>query len=164
MPLRRLTVLSGNTPSPRAEHVDAANRLGGLLAENGITLLYPGEAAGALAALAAAVEAAEGRAIALPPEELAEAGDGFLALPGGPGNLEQLFATALSDVRGETRPCGLLNTGDYFSELLKSGDDAVLTRFVRETQRGRLIVERDPAVLLRALADFRPPETRRQAP
>jgi hypothetical protein len=34
---------------------------------------------------------------------------------------------------------------------------------VRESQRGMLIVDRDPAALLRAMADFRPPETRRQA-
>lgn len=164
MSLRRLTVLGGNNPAARAEHLEAASNLGRLLAENGITLVYDGSSQGPIGALAVALRTAEGRALAAAPEELAELGDGFLALPGGPATLEQLFATGLPAHGGDAKPCGLLNTADYFTGLLKAVDDGVVERFVRETQRGRLIVERDPAALLRALADFRPPETRRQVP
>ena len=63
----------------------------------------------------------------------------------------------------QPKPCGLLNTGDYFTGLLEAVPDEVVERFVRETQRGRLIVNRDPAELLRAMGDYRPPETRRPA-
>jgi len=162
MSLRRLTVLGGRDPAARAEHLEAATRLGALLAENGITLVCAGGTQGPIGALAAAVRAAEGRAMEAASEELGELGDGFLALPGGPLTLEQVFATGLPERGGDGKPCGLLNTADYFSDLLKAEADPMLERFARETQRGRLIVERDPAVLLRALADYRPPETRRQ--
>jgi len=162
MSLRRLTVLGGSDPAARAEHLEAASRLGALLAENGIALVYDGGTQGPIGALASAVRSAEGRALAVTPDELAELGDGFLALPGGPAPLDQLFATGLPERGGDGKPCGLLNTADYYTGLLKTVGDAMLERFVRETQRGRLIVERDPAVLLRAIADYRPPETRRQ--
>jgi len=162
MSLRRLTVLGGGDPAARAEHLEAATRLGALLAENGVTLVYDGGTQGPIGALAAAVHAAEGRALVAASEELGELGDGFLALAGGSLTLEQLFAAGLPERGGDGKPCGLLNTADYFSGLLKTEADAVLERFARETQRGRLIVERDPAALLRALADYRPPETRRQ--
>ena len=163
MALRRLTVLSGSDPAAHAEHVAAATRLGALLAENAITLVYDGGTRGAVAALAEAVREAEGRAVTAPPEELAELGDAVVALPGGPATLAELFAIALPERGDGSKPCGLLNTADYYSELLKTGDDGVIERFVRETQRGCLVVERDPATLLRALADFRPPETRRHS-
>jgi predicted Rossmann-fold nucleotide-binding protein len=133
-----------------------------LLAENGITLLYDGAAQGPIAALVEALTTAEGRAVTVQPDELAELSDGFLALPGGPATLEELFVTCLPDRPAPEKPCGLLNTADYFTGLLEAVNDAVLERFVRETQRGRLVVARDPSELLRALADFRPPETRRQ--
>ena len=62
---------------------------------------------------------------------------------------------------GPERPCGLLDTDGYFSHLLTNTDDGLIERFVRESQRGRLIVEPDPAALVQALAEYRPPETRR---
>jgi predicted Rossmann-fold nucleotide-binding protein len=161
MSLRRLSVLSGSNPAARAEHLDAGSNLGRLLAENGITLLYDGASQGPIGALVVALHTAEGRAQTVSPEELAELGDGFLALPGGPATLDELFAACLPAQPGAEKPCGLLNTTDYFTGLLEAVDDALLERFVRETQRGRLVVARDPAELLRALADFRPPETRR---
>lgn len=161
MPLRRLSVLGGSDPAAGAEHLEAGTALGRLLGENGITLLYDGVADGPIGALVAALTTAEGRVLETSRDDLAEQGDGFLALPGGPTPLEEIFATCLPARGGAEKPCGLLNTADYFSHLLEAVDDAVLERFVRETQRGRLVVERDPAALLRALADYRPPETRR---
>jgi predicted Rossmann-fold nucleotide-binding protein len=162
MSLRRLAVLSGSNPAARAEYLEAGSSVGRLLAENGITLLYDGVSQGSIGALVVALNTAEGRALSVPLEELAERSDGFLALPGGPATLDELFATCLPSRPGPEKPCGLLNTADYFTGLLETVDDAILERFVRETQRGRLVIARDPAELLRALADFRPPETRRQ--
>lgn len=106
-----------------------------LLAENGLSRVEPAEAASA---------------------------DGMLALPGGVASLQELL-DRWTDGPGSlaATPCGLLNTGDYYTALLRTAADATMDQFVRETQRGALIVDRDPAVLLRALADFRPPETRR---
>jgi len=139
--------------------------MGRLLAAQGITLVYDGGSQGAVAELAAEFHAAHGNSLAVPPDQFAEHCDGFLALPGGPETLEELLGRGLPPRRTGSEPaCGLLNTLNYFSEQLKTGGDSVVELFVRESQRGRLIVERDPAELLRTMAEYRPPETRRQQP
>ena len=188
MPLRRVCVFPDKNPETGPEQREAAASVGRLLAENGLTLIYDGSAKGAPGAMADAVLAAGGRAVGVVPaavadgtplhpgltelqvvagpEErnavLADLSDGFLALPYGIGSLEELFQIWTWGHLGyHEKPCGLLNRADYFTGLLRSVDDALVERFVRETQRGMLIVDRDPEVLLRALADFRPPETRR---
>jgi predicted Rossmann-fold nucleotide-binding protein len=167
MPLRRVAVLGGSNPLAPAEHGEAARSVGRLLAEQGITLVYDGGSQGAVEELAAALHAAHGNSLAVPPEQFVEHCDGFLALPGGPETLEELLGRCLparGTAGGNEPACGLLNTLNYFSEQLKTGGDRVVELFVRESQRGRLIVERDPAELLRAMAEYRPPETRRQQP
>lgn len=90
---------------------------------------------------------------------VSEGGDGIIALPGGVPALDIL----LDRLAGNDRPCGLLNTANYYTDLLKTTADIVVDRFVRETQRGRLIVGRDPHALVQAMAEYLPPETRRQA-
>lgn len=188
MPLRRVCVFPDKNPETGSEQREAAASVGRLLAENGLTLIYDGSAKGAPGAMADAALAAGGRAVGVVPaavaddipshpgltelqvvsglEErnavLADLADGFLALPGGIASLEELFQIWTWGHLGyHEKPCGLLNRADYYTGLLRSVDDALVERFVKETQRGMLIVDRDPEVLLRALADFRPPETRR---
>jgi hypothetical protein len=93
---------------------------------------------------------------------LASLSDGFLALPGAFDSLEELMAVLNWGQPGDQeKPCGLLNRADYYTRLPHSENDALVERFVRESQRGLIIVDRDPEGLLRAMADFRPPETRR---
>lgn len=186
MPLRRVCVFSDPSPDAGPEHRELAMTVGWLLADSGMTLIFPASASGAGAALAEAVigagapalcVATESTAALIPPHPrlterriassledrnatLAEVSDGFLALPGGIGSLEELFAIWTWG-GAHDKPCGLLNRADYYTGLLRTPDDALLDRYVRESQRGMLIVDRDPAVLLRAMAEFRPPETRR---
>ena len=139
MGLTRVAVVGGPVSESPAEFVAAAAELGRVLVEQGIGLARPEEAA-----------------------------DGFIALPGGPATLAELFTTCLvpSGAGGEAsdKPCGLLNTDHFFSDLLKTSEDALVERFARESQRGRLVVDRDPAALLRAMAEYLPPETRRRTP
>ena len=91
---------------------------------------------------------------------VAEGGDGIVAAPGAVQDIDQLFQQYLT---GNDVPCGLLNTANYYTDLLRTSADNVVDRFVRESQRGRLIVQRDPHVLVQAMVDYLPPETRRQA-
>ena len=78
----------------------------------------------------------------------------------GIGSLEDLFAIWTWGGSHE-KPGGLLNRADYYTGLLRAAPDPLVDRFFHETRRGMLIVDRDPAVLLRAMSEFRPPETRR---
>lgn len=189
MPLRRVCVFCGSNSGARPEYAEAAATVGRLLAQNGLTLVYGGASVGLMGTLADAALAAGGEVIGVIPESIADReishpgltrlqvvatmherkaamadlADGFLALPGGLGTLEELFEIWTWGHLGyHEKPCGLLNIADYYTSLLKFVDDMVVEKFVRETQRGRLIVDRDPDALLRAMADFRPPETRRQ--
>lgn len=141
MPLRRVCVFSGSSPDHRPGHAEAAELVAGLLVEKAISVVYEGDAAGL-------------------PDSVADRADGFLALPGGLASIGDLFQLWSRPGAAE-KPCGLLNTADYFTTLLQSEADEVLDRFVRETQRGMLIVDRDAGELLRAMADYRAPETRR---
>lgn len=162
MPLRRVSVLGGSDPAASAAHLEAASQLGRLFAENAITLIYDGSSHGPIGALAGALNQANGLALSVLPQELGKGSDGFVALPGGSQGLEELLEICLAPSADAEKPCGLLNTDDYFTGLLKAVPDEVVERFIHETQRGRLIVSRDAAELLRAMAEFRPPESRRQ--
>ncbi len=188
MAFKRVCVFCGSSPGARPEYADSAARVGRLLAENGIALVYGGASIGLMGVLADSALAAGGAVIGVIPESLvkeeiahqgltelmvvasmherkatmADLSDGFLALPGGLGTLEELFEIwTWGHLGHHQKPCGLLNIADYYTSLLKFVDDMVVEKFVRETQRGMLIVDRDPEVLLRSMADFRPPETRR---
>ena len=162
MPLRRVGILGGNNPDAPEEFHAAAARLGQLLADTGVTLLYDGHPVGSLAELLSAFGA--GTTQAAGATELTEHADALLALPGGSLGLEEVLQWCGPDSGDADKPCGLLNTANYFTDLLQRGTDAVIDRFVRESQRGRLIVSRDPADLLRALQEFRSPEARRRNP
>ncbi len=191
MPLRRVGVFCDPDPNAGPEHLELAASVGWLLADNGITLVYGGETRGAAGALAEAVIKAGAGAIAvvtaavaleseipagLTEREvvatvqeqratLADLADGFLALPGAFASLEELFQLwTWGRLGGHDKPCGLLNRADYYTGLLHTPNDDLLDRYVRESQRGMLVADRDPATLLRALAEYRPPETRRSQP
>jgi uncharacterized protein (TIGR00730 family) len=191
MPLHRVCVFSGSSLGARPDYAEAASAVGRLLAASGITLVYGGASIGLMGVLADATLQAGGRVIGVIPRalveqeiahtgltelrvvesmherkaEMADLSDGFLALPGGLGTLEELFEIWTWGHLGyHQKPCGLLNTSEYYTSLLKFVDDMVVEKFVRETQRGMLIVDRNADTLLRAMAEFQPPETRRLQP
>ncbi len=96
---------------------------------------------------------------------LATLADGYLALPGGFDSIEAALRTFdVSAGRGTEQPLGLLDEGEYYSRLVGLAPDSVLDRFFTETQRGRLVVGKSPAEVLRRLTEYRPPETRRDQP
>ena len=85
---------------------------------------------------------------------MAEVSDGFIALPGGLGTLEELFEVLTWAQLGlHEKPCGLLEVAGYFEHLIALLDQAVGERFLRAEHRGLLMVETCPAALLDRLAD-----------
>ena len=188
MTMRRVFVLGDSGPGANPAFAAAAAAVGSLLADNGLRLVYSGGGEGLSGMLAEAALARGGAVEGIvvrtelerhPPRpgltELVVAdseperdamllarADAVLALPEGMSSLRPLETICGPEQPlGRQKPCGLLNTADYYTSLLKGADDDLLDLFARESQRGLLIVDRDPAALLRAMADFRPPETRR---
>ena len=89
---------------------------------------------------------------------MAELADGFIALPGGIGTLEEFFEIWTWGQLGmHDKPCGLLNVAGYFDPLLEFLDRAVAEKFVRDVHRSMVIVESDPAALLSRFESYEPP-------
>ena len=182
--IRRLAVFCGSNPGARPEYVQAARSLGKLLCERGIGVVYGGSSVGLMAALADTMLDELGDVIGVIPRMLverevanraltdlrvvesmherkalmAELADGFVALPGGIGTLEEFFEIwTWAQLGMHDKPCALLNVAGYFDPLLEFLDRAVAEKFVREVHRKMVIVESDPAALLSRLEAYEPP-------
>jgi uncharacterized protein (TIGR00730 family) len=181
--VRRLCVFCGSSPGARPAYGEAAEEFGRLLVAEGIGLVYGGGKVGLMGRLADAVLAAGGEAIGVLPEALvakeighpglsdlrvvgsmherkalmADLSDGFVALPGGLGTVEELFEVYTWAQLGlHRKPCALLDAEGYYDGIASFLAHAVEERFLREDHRAMLIVERDPRVLLDRLSEFEP--------
>lgn len=182
--LQRICVFCGSQVGARQEYTAAAVALGTLLAQSGIGLVYGGGKIGLMGVVADAALAAGGEVIGVIPERLmnrelghggvtdlrvvgsmherkalmSELSDAFVALPGGYGTFEEFFEVVTWSQLGiQDKPCGLLNVDGYFDTLLALLDHAAAETFIRPQHRGLVLVDTDPAALLRQFGDFRAP-------
>jgi uncharacterized protein (TIGR00730 family) len=80
---------------------------------------------------------------------MAELSDGFIALPGGIGTMEEFFEVlSWAQLGIHNKPCGLLNVSGYYDPLIEFLDHAVSQDFVKAKHRALLIVEHEPITLL----------------
>jgi hypothetical protein len=88
---------------------------------------------------------------------MAELADGFVALPGGFGTLEE-FAEVLTwtQLGIQAKPCGLLDIAGYWRPLLALFDQAVAEGFVKPTNRALVLADPSVTGLLDRLADWEP--------
>ena len=183
--IRRLAVFCGSNPGARPDYVEGARALGRLLCERGIGIVYGGSSVGVMAALAESVLDELGEIIGVIPKMLverevahrtltdlrvvgsmherkaliAELSDGFVALPGGIGTLEEFFEIwTWAQLGVHQKPCGLLNIAGYFDPLLAFLDRAVEEKFVRDVHRSMVIVESSPQALLARFEGYVPPK------
>ena len=90
---------------------------------------------------------------------MADLSDGFIALPGGLGTLEELFETLTWAQLGfHTKPCGLLNICGYYDGLSAFLDHAVQEQFVKHIHRQMLLIEDNPGRLLDCFARYQAPD------
>lgn len=89
---------------------------------------------------------------------MADLSEGFVALPGGYGTLEE-FTEVLtwSQLGLQHKPCDLLDVAGFHRPLLAFLDHAVRERFIRTEHRDLVLLQTDPARLLDAIADWTPP-------
>jgi uncharacterized protein (TIGR00730 family) len=185
--LRRVAVYCGSRDGADAAFGRAADAMGELLAARGIGVVYGGATVGLMGRVAQAALAGGGEVIgvlpaALEARELAHHGlselhvvgsmherkalmadlaDGFVALPGGLGTLDELFEVLTWGQLGiHAKPIGLLNVAGFFGPLIGMIDGFVADGFVDAEVRGALAVDEDPATLIDALAAATPPAGR----
>lgn len=181
----RICVYCGSRPGRGSAYADAAAAFGRELARRDLGLVYGGGGVGLMGTLAESVLDAGGTAIGVLPEALAEReqpppeltdlrvvgsmdarkremfglADGFVALPGGLGTLDELLETLTRAQLGiHDRPCGLLNLDGYYDDLLAFLDGAVREGFVAREHRRLLTVEEESGDLLDALGAPEPPD------
>lgn len=182
--IKRLAVFCGSNTGARPDYVEVARSLGRVLSDRGIGVVYGGSNVGLMAALANEVLDKRGEIIGVIPRMLvqrevahtgledlrivgsmherkammAELCDGFVALPGGIGTLEEFFEVwTWAQLGVHDKPCGLLNVAGYFDGLLSFIDRAVDEKFVRGVHREMLIVEDDPLRLLERFESYEAP-------
>lgn len=180
----RLCVFSGSSSGRRPAYAAAARALGGALAGRDIGVVYGGASVGLMGVLADAAQAGGGEVIGVMPQSLmdkeighpglsdlrvvgsmherkalmAELSDGFIALPGGAGTLEELFEVwTWAQLGHHRKPCALYNVDSYYDGLAEFLDRTVAEQFVKPVHREMLIVERDLDALLAAIASYEAP-------
>ena len=184
--MTRLCVFLGSSPGRSPDYGEAAARFGTLLAERGIGLVYGGGTIGLMGTIADAACAAGGEVIGVIPEALrarehdhaglselhvvatmherkalmAKLADGFVALPGGIGTLEELFEVwTWAQLGYHAKPCGLLDVAGFYAPMSGFIDHVVAEGFLQPRHRAMLLIERDPAALLDRIARYLAPAT-----
>jgi len=181
--MKRLGVFCGSSRGLSPEFTQAAHELGQRMAERNIELVFGGSHVGLMGVVADAVLAGGGNAIGVLPrfmqakelahnglselhlvdtmherkQRMAELAEGFVALPGGFGTLEEIFeAITWGQLHLHDCPCGLLNVSGYFDALIDFLQHTVGCGFVRQQQREALIVADTPQELLDRFEAFQP--------
>ena len=158
------------------------------MCEHGIGLVYGGAAVGVMGVVANAVLEAGGEAVGVIPKSLAvkevahenlselhvvasmherkammaELADGFIALPGGWGTLEEIFEILTWAQLGfHDKPCGLLNIDGYYDGLIGFLENSFEQEFVNQLCRPMLMTADEPLALLNQFASYQAPKVRK---
>ena len=177
---RRVCVYCASSRSSDRAYRDAAYRLGVLLADRGITIVYGGGRAGSMGALADGALERGGRIEGVLPRFMQELewghdglseltlvedlrvrkhlmlseSDAVVALPGGSGTFEELFeAISLKRLGLFLGPIVLVNTSRFFDPLVELLERAIAERFMGERHRAIWQVVETPEDVLQAFAE-----------
>ncbi len=183
--MKQICVFCGSSPGAGTEYLRAAQELGGTLARRGITLVYGGARVGLMGQAARAAIQAGGQVIGVIPKSLvdmevaetgittlhvvgsmherkalmAEISDGFIALPGGIGTIEEFFEILTWGQLGfHHKPCGLLNIQGYFDHLLAFLDGMVEQEFIDTDHRKMVLNDTTVDGLLERFDRYTPPK------
>jgi uncharacterized protein (TIGR00730 family) len=184
--MKAVCVFCGSSPGGDPAYLEAARTTGAAIARRGLTLIYGGAKVGLMGAVADAALAAGGQVVGVLPKALmikeighpglsrlevvasmherkarmAELSDGFIALPGGAGTLEEIFEIWTWGQLGfHDKPAGFLNVAGYYDKLAGFLDHTVGEAFVKPVHRDMLIFHDQPEPLLEALAAYDAPAT-----
>jgi uncharacterized protein (TIGR00730 family) len=181
--MKSVAVYCGSSSGNKEEYTQQAQEMGRELARRGLTLVYGGGCVGLMGVIADAVLAEGGKVIGVIPgfladKELAHKGctelhvvetmhqrkllmadlaEGFVAMPGGFGTLEELFEVLTWGQLGlHGKPVGLLNTLGFYDSLLALLDHMSGEAFLRVENRNQVLQNASAAALLDAMEQYQP--------
>ncbi|NGP44299.1 TIGR00730 family Rossman fold protein [Bacillaceae bacterium SIJ1] len=185
--MKRIAVFCGSSEGATSQYKEGATALGKELAKQGITLVYGGASVGLMGTVADAALENGGKVIGVIPQmledreishqhlteihvvntmherkaKMADLADGFIALPGGPGTLEEfieIFTWAQLGVH--EKPCGLLNINDYYEPLISLFNHMADEQFLHEKYRKMALVDSTPQALIEQMHSYQPPSVK----
>lgn len=183
--MKRLCVFCGSSPGANPKYMKAAREIGHLLAGRCIGLVFGGGRVGIMGEIAKAVLDEGGEVIGIIPKKLAdrkvafteipdlrivnsmherkalmmELSDGFIAIPGGLGTIEEFFEVLTWAQLGlHRKPCGLLNVCQYYKKLIHFLDYVADQKFIEPEHRSMILIDDDPEKLLKKFEIYKPPE------
>lgn len=160
--MKSVAVYCGSNPGNNPVYAERAAQLGARIANDGLELVYGGGNVGLMGIVADAALQAGGRVIGVIPEQLREMevahldvtrlevvgnmherkmrmfdlAEGFIALPGGFGTLDEMFEMLTWRQLGlGNKPCAFLDVDGFFQPLMQMLDRMVDTRFLHPAQR-----------------------------
>ena len=172
---RNICVFTGSRRGARPEYAESARKLGSELVGRGYGLVYGGGNVGLMNVVANTVLEINGNVIGVIPSALvskevahrgltelrvvrsmherkalmAELSDGFIAMPGGIGTMEELFEVlSWAQLGLHQKPCGLLNVSGYYDALIQFLDHAVTDDLLKPKHRALMLIEERPGKLL----------------
>ena len=182
--MKRICIYCGSAAGANQFYVDMAKKLAQALVFRNIELVYGGAQVGLMGVLANSMLVAGGSVIGVLPRglfrnevphngltelievnslherkaKMAEISNGFIALPGGLGTLEELFEILTWLQLGlHKNPVGILNIDGFYNKLLEFLDHAVAEQFIHPQHKEMIIVEGDLEKMLDKLEHFRAP-------
>ncbi|GAA3348745.1 LOG family protein [Lysinibacillus fusiformis] len=182
--MNSIAVFCGSSIGASDAYREGAIQLGKELAKRQITLIYGGASVGIMATVADTVLQEGGKVIGVIPtlleereiahqqltelivvntmherkSKMMELADGFIALPGGPGTLEEFFEVFTWNQIGLIqKPCAIFNIEQYFDLLISFFDHMQQEQFLKAQFREALIVDADAVALLDKCQSFVPP-------
>ena len=181
--MKRICVYCGSNSGFRSEYFETATYLGQCLAEIGIGIVYGGAEVGLMGAVASSALNRGGEVIGVIPELFAEKvkhhklsqlhvvptmhdrkmkmfdlSDGFIALPGGIGTIEEVFEIlAWAQLGCHDKPCGLLNICGYFDSIIEFLEHSVSQQFLKKVHREMIMFDENPNGLLEQFKSYKAP-------
>jgi uncharacterized protein (TIGR00730 family) len=179
-----ICVFCGSSRGRNPEFAHAATTCAAALARRGIGIVYGGGNVGLMGVLADAALAAGGKVTGVIPHGLvtrelahqgltalhvvesmherkalmAELSDGFIALPGGFGTLEEFCEVVTWTQLGiHSKPCGLLNVNGFYDGLLAFLAHALREEFLRPTHFEIVVSSSEPEDLIERIVNWRAP-------
>ncbi|MEI3609389.1 TIGR00730 family Rossman fold protein [Pseudogracilibacillus sp. SO10305] len=183
MTVESLAVFCGSSTGLKRVYMEQAENFGKELANKNKTLIYGGAQVGCMGALADASLNSGGNVVGMIPQKLkaveiahdqltalhvvdtmherkskmAELADGFVALPGGSGTLEEWFEVfTWSQLGYHEKPCGLLNVNNFFDPLMRMLNHTIEQGFMNKSYRDMIIVSSDPKELIEKMDCYTP--------
>ncbi len=182
-----ITVYCGASLGTKEIYQKATAELGEWIAKNNNTLVYGGGKVGLMGIVADSVLENNGKAIGIMPsflrtKELAhtglsesiivetmserklkmiELGDCYIALPGGPGTLEEISEViSWARIGKNDNPCVFLNIEGYYDDLKKFFDNMVKNGFLTAEDRHKTLFAESIEEISEFIASYTPPEAR----